>query len=143
MRIMKILSVVAILGILGISSANAQAVPVVTRNINISWVNPTTQTDNSPIPATGDSSLKSIIGFISTSPIPDSIGTPTFTLTPAGTSTSQPISFPAGSTVQVRLAACNVANICSVLSKNITITLPGVPNSPSNITVTVTVVVAP
>lgn len=117
------------------SLAHAQTVPAVA---NLSWTLPTQNSDGTPIPASGANSLVRVEGFLSAAVIAAvPAGTPTFTLTPIVTTTSQTFPIAAGGTVHVRLRVCNAA-LCSDLSNEVTILAPGKPGVPTNVTISIT-----
>lgn len=107
--------------------------------VTLNWTLPTTNTDGTAIPATGANALAKVEGWISTSAIPASPTTAaTFTLTPAGVTTTQTVSVPAGSTVRTRLRACNNAGLCSVLTNEVSTVAPGQPGTISNVAIQIT-----
>lgn len=108
-------------------------------DIRLNWTLPTTNTDGSTIPATGTNALAKVEGWISTTAIPATPTTaPTFTLTPAGVTTTQTVSVAAGSTIRARLRACNNAGLCSALSTEVSVAAPGQPGSITNVTIAIT-----
>jgi hypothetical protein len=108
-------------------------------SVQLNWTLPTTNTDGTTIPASGANALAKVEGWISTATIPASPTTaPTFTLTPAGVTTTQSVSVPAGSTVRARLRACNSAGLCSVLTNEVSVVAPGQPGSITNVTIQIT-----
>lgn len=102
------------------------------------WTLPITNTDGTPIPATGPNALAKVEGWITsgTATTPDAPTTaPTFVLTPAGVTITQTVSVPAGSTIRMRPRVCNNAGICSDLATQVISTAPGKPGTLTGITV--------
>lgn len=108
-------------------------------DIKLNWTLPTTNTDGTSIPVSGANALAKVEGWISTSTIPANPTTAaTFTLTPAGVTTTQTVSVPAGSTVRARVRACNTAGLCSALTNEVSVVAPGQPGSITNVTIQIT-----
>jgi hypothetical protein len=107
--------------------------------IRIDYVLPTKHTDGTDIPASGTGSIASVEGYISATAIPNApTGAPTFIQTPAGTTTSQPLTLPAGSTARVRLRVRTVGGIASDLANEVTVIVPGKPGVPTSVTLQIT-----
>jgi hypothetical protein len=108
-------------------------------SVALNWTLPTTNTDGTTIPASGANALAKVEGWISTTTIPASPTTAaTFTLTPAGVTTTQTVSVAAGSTVRARLRACNNAGLCSALTNEVSVVAPGQPGTITNVTINIT-----
>lgn len=102
------------------------------------WTLPITNTDGTPIPATGPNALAKVEGWITsgTATTPDApTTTPTFTLTPAGVTITQAITVPAGTTIRMRPRVCNNAGFCSDLPAAVISAAPGKPGALTGITV--------
>jgi hypothetical protein len=126
-----------ILGLMILSTVATAQTPAAT--IRIDYVLPTKHTDGTDIPATGAGSIGSVEGYISATTIPNApSGAPTFTQTPAGTTTSQPLTLPAGSTARVRLRVRTVGGIASDLANEVTVIVPGKPGVPTSVTLQIT-----
>jgi hypothetical protein len=119
----------------------AAALSQVPATVRIDWTLPTQNTDGTAIPATGANALAKVQGWISTTTaIPNTPATaPTFTVTPAGATTTQTLSVAAGSTIRVRLSVCNNATLCSALSDEVTAVAPGSPGAITNVTIQITI----
>jgi hypothetical protein len=127
------LAIVAMSGVVNVATAQVPA------SVTLNWTLPATNTDGTTIPASGANALAKVEGWISTTTIPSSPTTAaTFTLIPAGVTTTQTVSVPAGSTVRARLRACNNAGLCSVLTNEVTVVAPGQPGSITNVTIAIT-----
>lgn len=97
--------------------------------LNISWKLPTTATDGTAL--AGPLALTKLQVWVSQSPIQDATASaPSFELGPELTTTTYTTSAPNGSTLYVRMKACNIGG-CSALSaqgsKAITVPAPGLP----------------
>ena len=109
------------------SLAHAQAIPA---NVQISWANPIVNDDGSAV--SGALALTKVQVWLSTTSIPaDTTTAPTAEVTPAGTTTTQPITAPVGSRVYARVRACSAFK-CSDLSPEgsglVDVPKPGVPS---------------
>jgi hypothetical protein len=126
----------AIVGFVALSTVATAQVPA---TVSLNWTLPTQNTDGSAIPSTGANALAKVEGWIATTAIPASPTTPaTFTLTPAGVTTTQTVSVAAGSTVRARVRTCNNAGLCSVLTNEVTVVAPGQPGTITNVTIQIT-----
>jgi hypothetical protein len=114
--------------------AVAQSAPA---TVVVNWVAPTLTADGSPL--TGSNVLTKYQIFVSTQPIADGYGAPPTTEVTSGTTTTVNMNVAAGSTLYVRVKACNSTG-CSLFSnqasKLVTILTPAPPTS---VTITLTV----
>jgi hypothetical protein len=123
----------AVLACIGIRLAEAQTV---TAEANISWTLPTTDTLGQPL--TGESALRQVKLYVSTSPITDETTLQPIELPPVAQSFAYESEVPNGSTLYVRVRACN--SLCSAMSEQVTKEIRvSVPSIPTGVTVTLRV----
>lgn len=128
-----------ILVVLTASWTSAIQAQTPTATIRVDWTLPTKNTDGTDIPATGPNSIAAVEGFISASAIPNApTSAPTFVQTPAGNTTSQPLTLPAGSTARVRIRVITVGGIRSDLTTEVTAVVPGKPGVATGVTLQIT-----
>ena len=133
-RLFAYLTIAALLGFLAlVQTANAQTV---TAEADVSWTLPTTDTLGGPL--TGSNALTKVQLYVSTSPIADDTTMTPIELAPGATTYAYEQAVPNGSTVYVRLKACNAvcSGFSSEASKEIRVS---VPNVPTGVTVTLRV----
>lgn len=108
----------------------------VTAEANIAWTLPTHDTLGHPLSA--DNALKQVKLYVSTSPITDETTLPAIDLPPVAQSFAYESAVPNGSTLYVRVRACN--SLCSAMSEQVTkeirVSVPGIP---TGVTVTLQV----